>query len=356
MMKCCIFTLIGGNDNYGAELQNYAVQQILKKIGCYSETFFSQTRGEKRIAVIKILLYDYLKKGMGKSYGKYYKRRRKFEYFRKNYINISQYNKYVLNNINSLYDYFVVGSDQVWNPLYNSFSNTMMLTFADNNKKIAFCASVGIDEIPEEKEEIFKKNLPLFNAISVREKQAEKLLQQYCRKKIVTLCDPTLMLRKKEWEKIAVKPYAQMPSKYILSYFLGKMSEEKKNQIEFLMKTHGYTLIDVSPYLSSRVNKEDSSYYDIGPLEFIWLVFNAEIVCTDSFHGFAFSCIGERKVRVFQREDTLNMEGRIIGLANELGYNLKYGKEFCVDSRVLADFCKTKIDAAENFLRQSMRK
>lgn len=354
-MKCCIFTLCGG-DNYGAELQNYAVQHILKNVGCYGETFFKQSYMGRRLSLIRIIVRDIIKRILGKSYGKYYARQYKFEVFRKRYINKSKYHVKNLKDINKAYDFVLVGSDQVWNPLYNSFEETMMLDFADNDKKIAFCASMGVEEIPSDKIKIFEKNIPLFRGISVREKQAEYILQPFTNKKIVTLCDPTIMVQKKEWENIATKPEKHLYKDYILVYFLGDIDDEKRKKVHKIAKEKNCSIVDVSPYASNRIDRKDSSYYDIGPLEFVWLIFNSQLVCTDSFHGLVFSCIGERNAIIFQRTDKLNMESRIKNLLDELGQDFEYEKELHIDKMSFESYSRNKLCAAEDFLRQNIRK
>lgn len=357
-MKCCIFTLIGvveGSDNYGAELQNYAVQKILKKNGQLAETFFEKSKIERNFLTLKHSIFDIVKMLLGKSYGKYLIRQMRFEDFRKKYIKISKYSNKDINTLNAVYDFFLVGSDQVWNPLYNSFDYKMMLSFADNNKKIAFCASIGLEEIPKEKMDIFKENIPLFKGISVREKQAACILQKFTHQDIVTLCDPTLMIKKDEWNKISLKPKNHGYKRYILVYFLGNMSTAIRNELNKFRNQYDCDIVDISPYFSCRFNKRDSSYYGTGPLEFIWLIFNANLICTDSFHGFAFACIGGKRVIVFKREDSLNMEGRIKGLANELGFDLEYGKPMNIDSAIVEKYQKQKLAEANDFLKKSIK-
>ena len=296
-----------------------------------------------------------IKKIIGRSYGRFFARQYKFEAFRNKYINKSKYSKKNIKDINEKYDFILVGSDQVWNPFYNSFDEIMMLDFVDDYKKIAFCASIGVEEIPINKVKVFEKNVPLFKGISVRERQAEYLLQPYTDKKIVTLCDPTLMLSKKEWESIAIQPKKHCYKDYILVYFLGDVTDEKREKVCKIAKEKKCRIVDVSPYISNRIDKKDSSYYDIGPLEFIWLIFNSQLVCTDSFHGFVFSCIGERNVIIFKRKDKLNMESRIRNLLNELGQTCEYEKELYIDKARFTTYCRNKLYAAEVFLKQNIR-
>ena len=50
--------------------------------------------------------------------------------------------------VDAMYDYFVAGSDQVWNPNFRKLSEVDFLTFASRRKRIAFSASIGVPEHP----------------------------------------------------------------------------------------------------------------------------------------------------------------------------------------------------------------
>ncbi len=354
MKKCCIVTLIGGADNYGAELQNYAVQQLLIKLGYDVDTYFERTRLEESQVAFKCVIRDMVKKIVGKSYGKYLKRRKRFTYFRKKYISMSSFHKRDLNQINNKYDYFIVGSDQVWNPFYDSFDDTMLLKFADNHKKIALCASIGVSNIPEEKMVKFKKNLPLFKAISVREGRAKEVLNAVYPREIKVLCDPTILISKNNWEDIAINP-GLSGQKYIFTYFLGELSKSRREKIQSIAKNRGYKIIDGSPYIRSRIDSKNPRYYDIGPAEFIWLVFHADLVCTDSFHGVVFSCIGGKKMMIFQRNDTLKMESRISNLITDIeGKMWEFEQINSIDEEKFVSYRKSKLDGTVKFLLENM--
>ena len=61
-------------------------------------------------------------------------------------------------NIQDDYDFFLVGSDQVWNPTFNRLSNVDLLTFAKKEQKIAFSASFGIEKLDELNKQKIKEN------------------------------------------------------------------------------------------------------------------------------------------------------------------------------------------------------
>ena len=64
--------------------------------------------------------------------------------------------------------------------------------------------------------------------------------------------------------------------KYILNYFLGELSEQRKNEIERIAKENDCEIINILD--------KNGPYYETGPSEFLYLEQNAFLICTDSFH------------------------------------------------------------------------
>jgi len=121
-----ILTLNGYN-NYGNRLQNYATQEVLKKLGFQVETILVDRTDPnsrklsnrlRKISSINELckkisnkIEYYLNKDIIKE------RQKTFLNFSKQNINETDYtisNNYIPNDLSNKYDYFIVGSDQVW--------------------------------------------------------------------------------------------------------------------------------------------------------------------------------------------------------------------------------------------------
>ena len=245
------------------------------------------------------------------------KRKKAFTNFTKKYITNTDFvikpdeNK---KDLNDKYDYFIVGSDQVWNPKWRLNSNDL-LKFADGNKRISFSASIGVNEIPKEREMELSEELKKFKNISVREDRAKEIIEKLTnRQDVEVLVDPTMLLTDKEWDKIAKKPEYEVPDKYILTYFLGGLSKERKKQITSFAKENKYEIIDV-------IDKK-SLFYGIGPSEFLYLEKNASLICTDSFHSAVFAIIYNRPFLVFDREGgSTNMGSRLDTLLRKFDLN-----------------------------------
>ena len=307
MKKIGILTI---NDctNLGNRLQNFAVQESLSKFPIYVET----------IENIKIKKFQKLRTFVGNKIKmflpfSFYKRYTKFVDFNKKIkkakilIDVN----HIPNNIKENYDYFITGSDQVWNPNFGRLTKIDLLSFADNSQKISFSASFGISELPKDKKEFTRKNLETFKAISVREDAGKKIIKDIVgRTDVEVLLDPTMLLTAEEWDKVAKRPKQLKNGKYILNYFLGELSEERKIEIQRIANENNCEVINILD--------KNSHFYETGPSEFLYLEKNAFLVCTDSFHSSVFAILYKRPLVVFDREDNeVKMNSRLETLLNK---------------------------------------
>ena len=355
--KVAILT-INDDTNYGNRLQNFAVQEVLKKhnldcwtirneIGKYGIYFYIQK--------IKDFIKIFIKKD------KITKRYLEFKKFDKK-IRYSQYKidkKHIPSKLYSKYDVFFTGSDQVWNPTFDRFSDIDLLSFAPREKRVSFSASFGINEIPEKYKEDFAKELKKFKNISVREERAKEIVKELTeRNDVEVLVDPTMLLTKEDWNKIVKKPQQLKTDKYIINYFLGELSEEKRKKIEKIAKENNCEIINILDI--------NSPFYQTGPSEFLYLEKNAFLVCTDSFHSTIFAILFNRPFIVFDREDNIvKMNSRLetllkkfdledrwySGVINNELLKVDYSKAYEIleeERKKSDDFLKTALDIKES--------
>jgi len=88
-----------------------------------------------------------------------------------------------------------------------------------------------------------------------------------------------------------------LPQKYILCYFLGNISAERKKDFDSLSELYNLDIV----YLNS--NDDTNEFQSVGPREFVYMLAHAYLVCTDSFHGSAFSIIFQVPFIVYDRVD-----------------------------------------------------
>lgn len=333
MKKVGIVT-INDLNNYGNRLQCYAVQEILKKNDIKNENIYNPKYAFKHELkrYIKILLRK-------KNQILLEKRRKYFKKFNKN-IDFSKYRvkKFGKNKkINNSYSNFLVGSDQVWNP-YFAAKDIYFLKFTSNEKKNALSASIGVGNLPKEQKERFKKELMTFRNISVREDAGKGIIKELTnREDIEVLVDPTMLLSANEWDKVSKKPKQLKNEKYILNYFLGKLPNSWKEQIDEIAQKNGCKVINV-------LDRNDP-FYLTGPSEFLYLEKNAFLVCTDSFHSSVFSIIYDTPFIVFERvekSDNIKMNSRMDTLLSKFNLQNRKFNEVITEDLLKCDYSEAK--------------
>lgn len=202
-MKACIITLCDLH-NYGNRLQNYATQQVLTRLGLETTTAWYRivNRKEQVKFLIHMLLGFRVRSGQSRKLS--YLRKRHFRKFNKAYIHTSRVRS--LSDVGEA-DYYVLGSDQVWNPRWYAEQplkqDIFLLTFAEPEKKVCFAPSFGEAGLPMEWREYFTRHLLTFPRISVREETGARLVEELTGQEASVLIDPTLMLSKEDWDEIA---------------------------------------------------------------------------------------------------------------------------------------------------------
>ena len=182
--------------------------------------------------------------------------------------------------------------------------------------------------IPNKFQKIYEKGLNNFSYISVREDKGKEIAEKMTgRNDIEILIDPTMLLSKEEWMKIESKPKQLKNKKYILNYFLGKVSNERKKEIKRIAKENECEIINI-------LDKKDP-FYVSGPSEFLYLERNAFLICTDSFHSCVFAILFNVPFVVFDREDNIvNMNSRLETLLKKFELeNRKYTEKIIEKSK-----------------------
>lgn len=309
-MKVGIITITNGQ-NYGNRLQNYALQESIKKLGHEPETIWNNTGAWENLGLISRTKY-WIRSKLKIKYTPRVERVVKFNAFNKKYIIWSQFfveSGKVPENLKNQYDYFVCGSDQVWNPCYERTSGIDFLTFADKKQKIAYAPCIGVDKISEEQKQKLKIYLNNFCRISVREQKGADILEDLLDRKIPVMPDPTILLTKEQWNLLQIKPHKiKNDEKFILTYFLGENSKAMRDA-EQLAKYYGCKIISLEDcYTDGRNNPY---FITMDPGEFLWLIAHAKYILTDSFHGCVFSILYEKHFIVYPRENKLSLGSRI---------------------------------------------
>ena len=290
-------------NNYGALLQNYALQQVLKKYGCVPITidyhpiynFYSEF-----VRVFCSWLKTLCLRVFGNEYRPFAKfhqianRLPIFDEFVSKYISkteiVVKYSKDILKK--TAVDAVVVGSDQVWRPSMNLCLEDMYLKFAKNesiHKRIAYSASFGIDkwEYTPTQTEKCSALVKMFNAVSVREESGVELCKKNFDIDVTWVLDPTLLLEKSDYMKLCEQIPVHLKN-YLAVYVLDmndsirKMCDEIASEKGLVMK---FFSADASAILSVP--------------EWLAMFRDASYIITDSFHGTVFSIIFGKEFKCF---------------------------------------------------------
>ena len=308
-------------NNYGSMLQAYATQKFLDDNNIPNETIdisdlIDFKNGKKRYYLSQITNFGFIKTKLGMIKLKFYKkinkelnqnfkiRNKEFEKFKRKFRLTRTFNTYNDLTQYSLKKYsdVIVGSDQLWLPV-NIVADYYTLNWVpDEINKISFATSFGVSKIPEKYKNQYSKFLKKINYISVRESNAVELVKELSNREARLVCDPTLLLNKEQWMEIQENERIEN-DKYIFCYFLGNNIEHRKF-VEKLKEKTGYKIVSLNhcdEFVKYSDEFADEIPYNVGPAEFINYIRNAEIVCTDSFHGTVFSLINNTKFYTLER-------------------------------------------------------
>lgn len=375
-MRIAIITLplIG---NYGGILQNYALQTVLKRMEHTVETItlpweLQQPWWRKPLAYSK------------RSVDKYVLRRRKMPVFYEQWYNrtlpalIYDMQSFVATHIltrkvncfsdikEGEYDAFVVGSDQIWRPMYSYRPITnAYLDFTKNwknTKRVAYAASFGTDQWEYSELQTCQCTAlaALFDGISVREEAAVRLCRGHLHCEAVHVLDPTMLLAAEDYVALLKDKKLEAPRGELLTYVLDE-TPEKACIIEKVATHYQYDIYransrfeDWTAPLTERKQP---------PVE-QWLkdFQDAKFVITDSFHATVFSILFGKpfivignKERGLSRIDSLlkmfGLEGHVVSSLTGLDVSRDYG----LDTECVQKVLQVRRQTAMEFLRASLR-
>ena len=332
-MKIAIKSMINSTENYGSNLQNFALQKALQKL--FPDSFIYSISFPKGLDPDKYSLHRFIKNAM----------------------NFDTFNKDT--------DYFLWGSDQIWN--YRYFVNCnqehripeyTLATFSSNSRKLkcfSYASSTG-----GYTEDIFLSNrenikfccniLSNFDypgaIISFREKETAKkwklIADSLGFSHVMTRydIDPVFLLPSIEYLRLMRRPKICLPENYSIKYLSENMKQFEKNKIPKEEYLEYMERIQNDPDYKNAINLNDKEIInDIGIEGFFYLIKHAKKVFTDSFHAFAFFIILRNKnfifappsgdLRIKNIKEILNIKiqnGKIVNRA-EIEVNIKRERE-----------------------------
>ena len=185
-------------------------------------------------------------------------------------------------------DIYCVGSDQVWNSVWNgAILKPLFLSFVPNNlPKVAYSSSFGRTELSDHEKSETAQMLKRFDAISVREESGLKILEDLGIQDAVNILDPTLLMDQKFW--IQYTPERKIKEDYVLIYQLYSNRDFDNYAVEIAKRRNCKLVRFCTRY--DQLLKKGHGYLAPCVEDFLSLIKYANLLITDSFHGTAFAC------------------------------------------------------------------
>lgn len=300
------------HENYGGILQAYALQKVLEdmghetiifdkarliKISCLTKCYHYTVRFTKNILLNSKLTIRYDKEH---NYHLEVMRQYTYPFLRKYMKRMELFGRYSSLKKNCV-DTIVVGSDQVWRPMYFYPIADAYLAFAKDwdIKRISYAASFGSEEweyTPEQTAECGNL-LRRFDAVSVRESSAVSLCKEHFNVDAQHVLDPTMLLDAAHYITLFQQANTPVSEGDLMCYILDS-SEEKEALVQSVANTYG--LIPFS--VNSKYEVPDAPLEEkIQPPVEKWLrgFYDAKYVITDSFHACVFSILFKKPFVVY---------------------------------------------------------
>lgn len=318
--------------NYGAILQCYALQKIIKELGHEVEVIdyrpdyiekdrdiigrYSLRHAKGGVAKIKVMVTLFL------SY--IYRRRAKrvFDHFISKHYVLSSKSFTGVSDIPQDYDVYLLGSDQIWNPIIcNGYSPVFWGQFKRKSISVlaTYAASLGLATVSTKEKELLSTNLKSFDFISVREDSLKIVLKNLTTHVLYSVLDPTLLAPIDVFEKVAIRPDID---KYVLLITLEKDSYAFSfaSRIAGQLGCKVVRLSAVSNFVA-YVWEDSIKKIAVSPEEYCGLFKCATCTVCISFHAIAFSLIFKKdfyalesikRDRVYNLLSYLGMENRMV--------------------------------------------
>lgn len=364
------------NNNYGGYLQAYALMTVLKRMG-HEVELINRRRNKpslkQRIKYFLLGIRGLMVKSKKHNFfidgEKEYMHRGKamLGFVEKNILPMTApiYNaKDLQMKYGAKYDVYIVGSDQVWRPIYVPDVRDYFFRFVTGNvaKKIAYAASFGTSH-PEYNHDICNEICRLITRIDhigLREVEMRDVIQNYGwqpKRPMEVVLDPTMLLTREHYLDIIKdwKPTVKSQEK-LLDYILDHNMQTER----LLVKAEEFLCVKRSDIIDTKHWKE-KKYVMPSIEEWLYSIANAEFMITDSFHGTVFSILFNTPFAVHinnnrgaDRFHTLlghfNLQNRIVKNEKELVDILQISTDWDSVNKML----EKKRQASMSFLKKSI--
>lgn len=340
-MKICIVTVYD-SINSGSYWQAFALGQVLRSMG-HEVCYFKRVKkgaSSAKFTLFKRVLSLLLHGHFGEA-GEFKIKIIKFKKCAKNFRIISRADK----EFESV-DYFILGSDTIWNQDSKYFLRCKSVFWGDIFKEqriISYAGSLANTKaeklVPKNE---YSKSLSRWKSISVRDEYTKQVFSKLTDKDIKVVCDPTLLLELKDYKSLA-KPVG---GDYIFIYLFKALSKDQDRELKDFASENGLKIV-VGTY--RNIVSQPYDFIINNPTDFMGHMLGAKYVVTDTFHGTIFSANLQKNFVVIDRSkkkvngflESVHLEDRIINdklsISEVLSRSVDYSTADSIIKRIRKD-------------------
>lgn len=323
--------------NYGGILQNYALQEVLRKMG--HDPITLRTGKTTYIIWLKRIIKNIINKVKGKNASFplipfiYEKRQSGIESFIRQHIKTTEKLFWYSPSLIDKYqlEALCVGSDKSWASYFKHIED-MFFAFARGFDiiKFSYAPSFGTDkwEFNAEQTEKCRELVKSFTGVSVREHSGVKLCKDYLNADAKWLIDPTLLLSADDYSFLC-ENIKRKKTDFILAYILN-YTDEKKKYIKKVSLSLNKEVVFIQA--ENKVRSTDTVE------KWISLFRDAHFVITDSFHGTIFSLLFHK--------DFISLANPLRGIERFKSLSEMFALGNNILMKIPEEFSQTKIDWA----------
>ena len=279
-MTYCIVTIYK-SQNCGSFLQAYALGKAVESLG--GDVCYYRYRDRENKKIIKMIIKSLIKFNF-RSVKRLLKQQKTFKSL------TGSFHKTTSKTL----PFYILGSDTIWDISSPFFGRRHSIFFGEiftKSRVFSYAPSIGYANKNDFLSAIWiKEALAHLDCISVREKRARDVISQFTDKPISLVCDPTLLIPKEIYCKLAGK---ESRKGTLLIYFYGKIPDEYKSELRDIASSENLKLVSFG---SSNPWCDTIEPFD--PVCFLALYRDSEYVFTNTFHGTVFAHIYNKRFAV----------------------------------------------------------
>lgn len=311
--------------NCGSMLESYAMQTIIERLGLNAEIINFSNENQRRL--YRVTYKNNSLKNMVKNvlilpaHKRIKCNNKKYEEFKNRYFHLTKGYNDMQQLSDEDYSVVIAGSDQIWNITIDDADDAYFLPWVKKAKKVAYAPSFGAKKIADNTKDVQKyiNFLNDFNALSIREKNGQKWIKEMINKNVPVLLDPTLLLEKEDYDKL-VADDVKIENKFIFFY----SPDFKSNICQYVKQIANKYHLKVITWSTKQYYAKGVKRYGFelppyeNPAMYLYLLKNAELVMTTSYHGTIFSTLYRKKFITVKNGGMYGNDDRVITLLEQL--------------------------------------